>query len=413
MASSHAELEEKIRRAMSFEDDDDDDDDDEEEEEEEEEDYEDDYEPEENGTAGKDAQNVAHESSINFTAQTSSLAAQILRSGLGSPAHGALQRAVRELRIVKAERDALREALKAANPQSVVDKTKAQMDREFRLVIKAMMDEKARALRAANAKTDFLREQLALEKNRAGMALAELEGMRTQRRADVPRRHETSQARTVPMQVRSGAGPRVRFRRPDMLAPRAPTVSGRFVFASDEEEDEDGKSSNNEVITAPKVSPLRSRQPAPAPSRQPVLADSRRSPRQKPPRIKSREGSRVDMRQETRQNVQVGRVRAFLKQSELLPPSMQAADLGVLLVKHSRRSSVVTLEQFQDLLADLALGLIRCGIVTVDENETTQETVGEPWEWGVREPRIKVSKASALRALGQVLFPPEADKKES
>lgn len=468
-------------------------------------------------------------------------------SGGGSPAGSALRKAVAELRQVKMERDQLRQALQASNPQTIVEQTKTQMDREFRLVIRAMMDEKARALRAANSKTDFMREQLETERNRTGMALADIESLVFQRRPDVPRTSATiPRHQTVPVQIKSGLGPQMRFRRPRMEV-KAPTHE-RFVFASsddDEENEEDIISRGVAVVRAansapfvrnsrssarktrlpqPEVPRLGASRPStstpavemldtkpqsgalpppPPPqatlvsqtnssknSRRQLSVEQHRLRRPSAPAVLSLSNltfsssrslvptspgstSKEDLRDENngsvsaalcdsaanktgitsprsgsarsatpgsplssdnnadgRQtipkcqrpaeviyasllqaqpgkgtNVQVGRVRTFLKQSELLPPTIQPADLDVLLVKHSKRSSVMTLPQFQDLLADVALALMKCGIIAVDEQEKTQETNGELWEWGVREPRTKISRGVALRALGNVLFP--------
>jgi hypothetical protein len=96
------------------------------------------------------------------------------------------------------------------------------------------------------------------------------------------------------------------------------------------------------------------------------------------------------------------RVRSFLLQSELLPPSWVPAELDIVLAKHTRRASAISLDQFTDVLAEVALQLLRDGIISVDDATTE---AGEPYAWGTRPPRTVVPRASALRALGLVLFP--------
>jgi len=99
-------------------------------------------------------------------------------------------------------------------------------------------------------------------------------------------------------------------------------------------------------------------------------------------------------------SLEVGRVRNFIQKAELLPPGTGRADLDVLLTKHSQRTSVLSAKQFEGLLADIALILIKAEIIFVNEAQCEE---GEPWEWGIKAPIARVSKSDALDALGFTL----------
>ena len=72
-------------------------------------------------------------------------------------------------------------------PLADPEETQRELDRDFGLVVRAMTDDKARELRSAEARVAMSREREVLERNRAGMALAEVESLWMQRKVEVPR----------------------------------------------------------------------------------------------------------------------------------------------------------------------------------------------------------------------------------
>uniref|UniRef100_A0A7S2S065 Uncharacterized protein n=1 Tax=Mucochytrium quahogii TaxID=96639 RepID=A0A7S2S065_9STRA len=318
-------------------------------------------------------------------ANSTLLSPDIDRNQNCTPAESALRKLVLELREVKLDRDRLVKLNETAKEEAIAA-TKRTMDEDFRLVVKAMIDEKVRAVQKTELRVRELEDQHRLDQDRLGMALAEIESIKARRRRPF------SPGRSAPGRISSTKLSMIPSLRDVPPAPpsqlKEKESSGKsFVFV--EEDDSVKKPMNTPSAVEDKGAKLKRDDPAK------VIFDAL---------VETL--SSVD-RQSSGGGVPVGKVRTFLRQSELLPPTMLPADLDIILSKHSKRRAYVSLADFSNVLADIALELLACGILTVPVEDEGGQVEGEKWEWGVRSPKTQITRAAAVRALGQVLFPDE------
>jgi len=239
-----------------------------------------------------------------------------------------VHRLVEELRNVKSERDMLKLNTEDKVKEAIAN-TKKQLDNDFRLVVRALVDDKERSLRQLNMELEKCKLKTTIETNRCGMALSELESLT----------FNTSDNSSIRLCDSVGS-------------------SINYIFDQGH-----SASGNAERVTS-------------------IIFESLSSG----------------------DSVPVSRIRSFLRQSDILPPGMRHAELDVLLSKHIKRNLNVTKQEFELVLADIALGLIQSGMISVPE-KLRNECEPRVDTWGVLTPQTCISKSTALRALGRVLFP--------